>query len=222
VDPEPLDAARRRAALELRTRDRAVTREDYQYLATAATRRVARAVCMPPENGGPVRVHVIPRIEAPKGRLDHADLAAGDELLAEVTAFLDKRRLLGTTIEVLPVRARGVSVVADVEPVPGADPKRTAAEVADALHAYLNPLDGGSLDGPGEGWPFGRTLNLGELYGVVHRVGAVESVRILRMYETSLETGERASKALGSHFVIEPDEVIASAEHVVRVGGLGA
>jgi predicted phage baseplate assembly protein len=222
VDAEPLEAARRRAALELRTRDRAVTREDYAYLATAATRRVARAVCMPPENGGPVHVHVVPRIEAASGRLDPADLVAGDELLAEVTEFLDERRLLGTTIEVLPVRARGVSVVADLETMPGFDPKRAASDVAGALHAYLNPLDGGSLDGAGEGWPFGRTLNLGELYGVVHRVAAVESVRILRMYETDLATGERSSKALGSHFVIEPDEVIASGEHVIRVGGQGS
>jgi hypothetical protein len=52
----------------------------------------------------------------------------------------------------------------------------------------------------------------------VHRVQAVEAVRILRMYETDLDTGERAPKALGSHFEIEPDEVIASGEHVIRVG----
>jgi predicted phage baseplate assembly protein len=219
VDPEPLDAARRRAALELRTRDRAVTREDYEYLATAATRRVARAVCMPPADGGHVRVHVVPRLEAADGRLEPADLAAGDDLRAEVRAFLDERRPLGTAVEVLPVRVRGVSVVAEVATIPGADPGRAGTDVAAALHAYLNPLEGGSLDGAGEGWPFGRTLNLGELFGVVHRVGAVESVRILRMYETDLETGVRSSKALGSHFVIEPDEVIASGDHVVRITG---
>jgi predicted phage baseplate assembly protein len=216
VDSEPLDAARRRAALELRTRDRAVTAEDHVHLARAATRRVARAVCVPPGDGRPVRLHVVPRLEPAARRLSAEELRAGDDVLEEVAEFLDQRRLLGTTIEVLPARLRGVSVVADIEAAPGSDARRASNDVADALYAYLNPLVGGSLEGTGEGWPFGRTLNLGELYGVVHRVQAVESVRILRMYETNLDTGERASKALGSHVVIEPDEVIASGEHVIR------
>jgi hypothetical protein len=33
----------------------------------------------------------------------------------------------------------------------------------------------------------------------------------------NLETGEQASKAAGRQIVIEPDEVIASGEHIVRV-----
>jgi predicted phage baseplate assembly protein len=218
VDAEPLDAARRRAALELRTRDRAVTADDHVHLARAATRRVARAVCVPPADGRPVRVHVLPRLEPAEGRLSAEELRARDDLLEEVAAFLDERRLLGAAIEVAPVRLRGVSVVADLEAAPAADARRAARDVADALYSYLNPLVGGSLGRPGEGWPFGRTLNIGELYGIVHRVQAVESVRILRMYETDLETGERAPKSLGSHFAIEPDEVIASGEHVIRVG----
>jgi hypothetical protein len=115
------------------------------------------------------------------------------------------------------VRPRGVSVVADLKAASGADGKRVTSGVETALYGYLNPLVGGSLEGPGDGWPFGRTLNLGELYGVVHRVPGVEAVRILRMYEADLDTGKRSSQALGSHFVIEPDEVISSGEHLIRI-----
>jgi predicted phage baseplate assembly protein len=216
VEPEPLDAARRRAALELRTRDRAVTSEDYVHLACAATPGVARAVCVSPAPGEAVRVHVVPKVESAH-RLSAEELRAGDDLLEEVAAYLDRRRMLGTTVDVLSVRPRGVSVVADLKAASGADGTRVTSGVETALYEYLNPLVGGSLAGPGDGWPFGRTLNLGELYGVVHRVPGVEAVRILRMYEADLDTGKRSSQALGSHFVIEPDEVISSGEHLIRI-----
>ena len=68
---------------------------------------------------------------------------------------------------------------------------------------------GGNPTGPGAGWPFGRALNQGELYGVVHAVDGVEFVRILRLYETNLETGEQSAKPAGTHIVLEPDELMA-------------
>ena len=75
---------------------------------------------------------------------------------------------------------------------------------------------GGNPTGPGEGWAFGRALNQGELYGVVHAVEGVEFVKILRIYETNLQTGEQNSKPAGSHIVLEPDELLASAQHIVK------
>ena len=52
VDPEALDHARQRAAMEIRTRYRAVTAEDFEFLAGEASPRVARAVCVPPQVTG--------------------------------------------------------------------------------------------------------------------------------------------------------------------------
>ena len=46
VDPEALEHARQRAAMEIRTRYRAVTAEDFEFLAGEASPRVARAVCV--------------------------------------------------------------------------------------------------------------------------------------------------------------------------------
>jgi hypothetical protein len=77
------------------------------------------------------------------------------------------------------------------------------------LYAYINPLVGG--------WPFGRALNQGELYAVVHAVPGVDSVRILRLYEVDLLTGQRSSKPAGRQVMLAADELIASGEHVVRV-----
>jgi hypothetical protein len=88
--------------------------------------------------------------------------------------------------------------------------------VAHALYTYLNPLVGGDPTGRGAGWPFGRALNQGELYGVVHAVDGVEFVRILRLYETNLETGEQSAKPAGTHIVLEADELMASGQHIVK------
>jgi hypothetical protein len=94
--------------------------------------------------------------------------------------------------------------------------QRVEEEVLQALYTYLNPLVGGSASGPSSGWPFGRLLNQGELYQIVHSVDGVEFVKILRVYETDMRTGEQAPQPAGSHIVLEPDELIASGTHVVK------
>ena len=50
----------------------------------------------------------------------------------------------------------------------------------------------------------------------MHAVDGVEFVKILRIYETNLQTGEQSSKPAGSHIVLEPDELLASAQHIVK------
>jgi predicted phage baseplate assembly protein len=216
VDAESLDSARRRAAMELHTRQRAVTAEDFEFLAGQASQRVARAYCVPPDNGGAVRLHLLPRVEPADRRLESHELAPGEALFEEVAAYLDDRRLLGTTVELVPARLRGVSVVVNLQASARSDLDRVEQDVAYALYTYLNPLCGGSPDGIGEGWEFGRALNQGELYGIVHAVDGVEFVKILRVYEADLETGKQEAKQAGTHIMLEPDELIASTTHVVK------
>jgi predicted phage baseplate assembly protein len=216
VDAESLDSARRRAAMELHTRQRAVTAEDFEFLAGQASQRVARAFCVPPENGGAVRLHLLPRVEPADRRLESHELVPDEALFEEVAAHLDERRLLGTTVELVPARLRGVSVVVNLQASARSDLDRVEQDVAYALYTYLNPLCGGSPDGIGEGWEFGRALNQGELYGIVHAVDGVEFVKILRVYEADLETGKQAAKQAGTHIILEQDELIASTTHVVK------
>jgi predicted phage baseplate assembly protein len=224
VDAERLDSARQRAALEIRSRYRAVTAEDFEFLAGEATRQVARATCKPPVDGGPVTVHIVPRVEPADRLLAYEELVPGEGLLKEVAEYLDERRLIGTTVQLLPVRYRGLSVVCNLQASPLADIRRVEEDVAHALYTYLNPLVGGDIGGQGTGWSFGRALNQGELYGIVHAVEGVEFVKILRIYETNMVTGEQAAKPAGTHIVLEPDELIASGTHIVKAshGGDGA
>jgi predicted phage baseplate assembly protein len=217
VDAETLDHARQRAAMEIRSRYRAVTAEDFEFLAGEASPKVARAVCVPPQvTGGPVALHLVPRLIPADRQLAYDELVPDEELLQEVSEYLDERRLIGTTVELLPCAYRGLSIVVNLQASPLADTARVEEDVAHALYTYINPLVGGNPTGPGQGWAFGRALNQGELYGVVHAVEGVEFVKILRIYETNLQTGEQSSKPAGSHIVLEPDELLASAQHIVK------
>ena len=216
VDAETLDAARARAALEFRTRFRAVTGDDFAFLAREATPRVARAACVPPENGGPVRLHILPRVDPSDRKLSYEELIPDEELFSEVAAYLDERRLIGTTVELQPMKLRGMSVVVNLQALPRTDLGRIEDEVSYALYTYLNPLVGGSLEGPGDGWELGRALNQGELYGIVHAVPGVDYVKILRVYETDMTSGKQEAKPAGTHIVLAGDETLASGTHIVK------
>jgi predicted phage baseplate assembly protein len=216
VDAQSVSDARARAALEIRTRHRAVTAQDYEFLATDASPRVARAVRV--QDGEPgVTLGLVPHIDPANRRLTIDELTPDAALLEVVTEHLSARKVAGCPVRLTPARFRGVSVVVNLEASARADAEEIERRVAASLYSYLNPLIGGSASGSGTGWEFGRPLNQGELYSIVHAVTGVESVRILRVYELDLDTGERASKPAGRQIALAPDELIASGEHVVRV-----
>jgi Baseplate J-like protein len=217
ADAESLEAARRRAALELRTRSRAVTVRDFERLTVEASPRVARAICSARQGDGPVRVHVLPRIDSPDRLLTVGELNPGEELMRLLAERLEERRLIGTSIQLLPARLRGVSVAVEVTASLVADVERVRQDVEHALYTFLNPLIGGSPDGPGRGWAAGRSLSQGELFGIVYGISGVQAVNLLRMYETDLRTGEQAAQPTEGHLPIEADELVASGTHFVRV-----
>jgi predicted phage baseplate assembly protein len=216
VDPQSVSDARARAALEIRTRHRAVTAQDYEFLATDASPRVARAVRVQDDEPG-VTLGIVPRVDPADRRLTIEELTPDTALLEVVTEHLNACKVANCPVRLAPARFRGVSVVVNLEASPRADAEEIERRVADSLYSYLNPLIGGTATGPGTGWAFGRPLNQGELYSIVHAVAGVESVRILRVYELDLHKGERAAKPAGRQIALAQDELIASGEHIVRV-----
>lgn len=216
VDLESLDSARRRAALDIRSRSRAVTAQDFEFLAGEASRRVARARCVASADHA-LLVHILPKVVLPAARpLAPEELVPDNALLQEVSEYLDDRRLIGTSVHVCPVALRGVSVRARLRVGPGADPERIEREAADALYRYLNPFSGGAGAGEGEGWDFGRALTPGELHGILHAVAGVQTVVMLRVYETDMHTGQSAQQPVQERLELAEHEVIASAQHEVR------
>jgi predicted phage baseplate assembly protein len=218
-DPEPLPRARQRAGLEIRSRHRAVTAGDFEFYAGEASQAIARALCVPPSDGAPMTLRMLRKADEPARQLTLEQLSPSTEDFRAVRAHLDEHRLIGTTLDLGTVRLRGVTAVVQVQATPTADPVLVQQKIEKALYGYLNPLIGGSTLGPSDGWPFGRPLNPGELFSIVQAVAGVAFIKTLVAYETDLATGEQARDPIDVRLDLEPDELIASAQHGVKVSG---
>jgi predicted phage baseplate assembly protein len=180
-DEEALADTEARAPVELKARDRAVTREDFEFLAMKAPgTRIRRAHALPlyhPEFPtvqvpGVVTVIVVPDTEAPKP-------IPSDSTLASVAAYLDQRRLLTTELFIAPPLYVQIRVNAIVEARLGTDPAQLQQGIVAALNAYLNPLTGGDS---GQGWPMGGSVVYSSVYRVVLLVQGVQSIDLLQLF----------------------------------------
>ncbi|MEW2546289.1 putative baseplate assembly protein [Streptomyces sp. NPDC047002] len=192
VAGETVDNAKLRAPQALRMQERAVTAEDYEIIARRAAPSVRRVRCLPAaDEPGAVRVLVVPDAVADEGddRLRFEQLIPSDQVLAAIAAALDERRLIGTRLVVEPPVYQGVTVVARlVAPAGDADRVREAALAA--LFRHLNPLHGGA---DGTGWPFGRPVQYGEVFGVLQRAVGDVLVEDIRMFAADPVSGRRGA-----------------------------
>jgi len=198
---QSLDDAKLRAPQALRTRTRAVTADDYEFLAGQVV-GVARARCLAPgaqpggatdPKPGQVFVIVLPQVDAPAGPHQPEQLRLSPELRAAVLANLDEHRVLGTTLDVREPSYRWLSVQALLHLRGVSDSvmvAETQRQATDALAAYLNPYIGGP---DGNGWPFGRPLHLSELFGLLQRLPTVEYIESVevRLVDPSGQTEPR-------------------------------
>ena len=208
-----LDLARQRAMQELRTRHRAVTVEDFEYLAMQASIRVGRAKCLVPD-GGPITVFVLSACDNPEGQLSVRDVAPTTELLDEVHTYLDRRRLLGCVVEVKPAPLLEVTVEVTVETFARSSLGRVQRDIEAALYRYLNPLFGATVRAGQRGWGFGRSLNPGEIHGVIHSVYGVKSVPESELTITVRDPRKLAGpEEIDGRHPLEPAQLVVSGTH---------
>ncbi|MBV7696566.1 putative baseplate assembly protein [Streptomyces sp. TRM70350] len=216
VDGETMQEIRQRAPLSLRTRDRAVTAEDFEFLTREAAPEIARARCVSATEqdaaGAVVKVLVVPAAESERGRLRFEDLVPAPAALARIAARLEETRLIGTRVHIEPPRYRGVTAVVRMTASPGSDTSRVGDDALEALYGYLNPVAGGP---DGTGWPFGRPVQSGDLYAVLQSVPGVELVEEVVLFGAHPVTGERGPATDRVH--LDPHSLVFSYEHQVRV-----
>ncbi|MFF2040785.1 putative baseplate assembly protein [Kitasatospora sp. NPDC058170] len=192
VAGETIDNAKLRAPEALRMQERAVTAEDHEIIARQAAPSVLRVRCLPDRDAGPgaVRVLVVPDAVADRGdRLRFEQLIPSDQVLARITAALDERRLIGTRLVVEPPVYQGVTVVARLS-APAADTDRVRDAALAALFRHLDPLRGGP---DGTGWPFGRPVQYGEVFGVLQRAVGDVLVEEILLFAADPVTGRRGA-----------------------------
>jgi predicted phage baseplate assembly protein len=222
-DAETLENAKLRAPQHLRTRTRAMTTEDYEFLA-GEVKGVARACCIGPgaQPGSPsdprpgqVFVHILPQTDSPRGRISPEMVSLSADLRSAVFNYLDARRPLGTILDVQPVQQYWVAVEVRLRLPDRRDPAMalTVQQQAEAaLYEFLNPYVGGPQ---GRGWPFGRDLHISELYGVLQRINSVEFVEEVKLFV--VEPGGVQRREVGPRLEISRQGVVVSHVHTVAV-----
>ncbi|MPV48632.1 putative baseplate assembly protein [Pseudactinotalea sp. HY160] len=218
VAAETVDQAMIRGPITLRTRDRAVTAEDYEELARQAAPSIARVRCVVADgedDRGGVRLLVVPAAVADdQGRLALEDLIPSERALARISSYLDERRPIGARLLVEPPFYQGVTVVARILARPRADSARLEAEAVRALNYYFDPLTGGP---DATGWPFGRPVQAGEVYAVLQRLPGLDLIEDVKVFGADPLTGKRGEPT--ERIAIDQHGLVFSYQHQVRAMG---
>ena len=197
ADRESIEDAKNRAPFTIKSRDRAVTAEDFEMLALRASPTLARAKCVPDRsNRGYITLVAVPKAETRADELTRR-LLPSNEVLRYVKQYLDERKLVGTVLNVIKPRFKDLSlrVVLVRRTVGTSDRLRRDIELK--LRRYLHSLVGGRA---GRGWDFGRPVLKTELIHVVEEVPGVEGVDVLEIRDESRDVTVE-------HLRLEDDEL---------------
>ncbi|NGM68015.1 putative baseplate assembly protein [Natronolimnobius sp. AArcel1] len=166
TDEETVDAALRRARRDLRRPHRAVTEDDYRYLASRTPGlRIGRTTVL--VDGDQTTVVVVPY--APR---DIPSPEPSEGFLEAVNRHLRERTLLTDRIHVSGPRYVRLELTVTGRTRPRYTDSGHEAAITDAVESYLHPLYGYN----GEGWPFGRRLEGAGLADVIGAVDAIDEV----------------------------------------------
>jgi hypothetical protein len=202
-DPETVDDVLLRGPQTIKNRDRAVTTEDYVWLARQASTLVHNAKCLPTRNAslvfepGAVTVLIVPQGADPRPR-------PSQQLIREVRTYLSVRALsaIASNISVIPPLYHEVRVTADVVPLRPEEASVVEGRLLLALNRFLHPVLGGPA---GTGWDFGRSVFISEISQLMEGVEGVDVVLSLTLNEdptlTKVQIGDNELPVAGPHLI---------------------
>jgi predicted phage baseplate assembly protein len=198
-DEQSIDDAKRRGPEMLRNRGRAVTVEDYNFLAMQASSELSSVACLapydpyapPPFGTGPygdlqrgpgnVNVIIVPAL-APSVS---ATPQPTPELLQQVVAYLDGRCDLTALLNVTGPRYLPIEVAVSAAPWQSAinsglisSPSDVQTYIEERITLYFHPVVGGA---DGTGWRVGQNVYIADLYKSImppENVGFISEVTV--------------------------------------------
>ncbi|AKB18671.1 putative baseplate assembly protein [Methanosarcina sp. WWM596] len=171
-DTELLSEIFERGPHLIKHRDRAVTKEDFERLAKAASSYIARTKCLVINNKLTV-------IVIPKGEEDKPQPSRG--LLEIVRKSLLERSLnmiLEESLVVTGPTYGEIKVKVDVIPESIDQAIPLEKTILNLLKEYLHPLTGGNDE---SGWEFGRGVHISEIYAMLEGIKGVDHVENLTL-----------------------------------------
>ncbi|HEY7268328.1 MAG TPA: putative baseplate assembly protein, partial [Dehalococcoidia bacterium] len=190
-DGETLEQAKLRAPRVLRSRNVAITAEDFEACALDASEQVARAHCRAagePGGGAPgmVNLIVIPRVPEEDEPVSDDALAFSRTVEEELRRHIEARRPLTVEVSITSPEYIRVGINATVRPRRGVSDEAIEESIRTAFYRYLHPTCGGP---EADGWPLERPLFASELMGVLQRAEGVDFVPELQVRVFDPQTG---------------------------------
>lgn len=199
------EEVRERGAQSLRHRDRAVSAQDFEWLAREASPEVARARCLAGGRGGEERggvsLLVIPHSADPRPQATpELQRRVREHLAARAPATVSRR------IRIAEARYVPVGVVAAIVPLRAGEAAQVEARLMARLNNFLHPLNGGA---EGRGWGFGEALYLSQLAALIEKTPGVDyAPRIMLRVE---------GEVFGDFVPVADDALIAAGDHEIKL-----
>ena len=178
-DMEDIESLKSRSAGVFKSLNRAVTREDFEWLSCESSSSVGRAYCL--ENmtkDGRVKIIIVPEIV---GKKEHdGKLIPSKELLRRVTNYLDERKLVGTSILVTAPTYRNIKIQLDLifkNNVFNVDNEKV--KIRRQLDVLFSPLVGGD----GKGFEFGKTITKGLILKNLEKNNSILSINNVELFD---------------------------------------
>ncbi|MCB9137779.1 MAG: putative baseplate assembly protein [Caldilineaceae bacterium] len=218
-DAESIEAAQMRVPNVLRTRERAITKADFEALAhQLLPGAFQRITCIDSGdlgdegNPGEIVLLVIPFQSEPRGYLAASDLLPEPQDMERLRQLLSERSLLTTRLRIQAPVYVWVAVHVRVRLAPGAHREQVSQAILQRLYQMLNPLCGGPQ---AQGWPVGRALRQSDVYSALDQTPGLEFIDLVHFFVADTKGGA-AQKEPQTVIETSPLGVIASGLHSIE------
>jgi len=219
ADIETMDQLVVRAPQQLKNRGRAVTEEDFEWIAREASRKVSRAKCIPNlDNDYTLNPGWVTLIIVPQGNEDKPELSIGlkeivrthiEKNCAGALKTLDRLTVNGPIYLDVSISATLVTRSADVIP-------SVEAMVYYDIRKFLHPLTGGYT---GNGWEFGKLPCLSAFFHLLEEIDGVNHVENLSMEINGTKKDQKVVIIPQSDFDprLKPYNLVCSGNHHIEI-----
>lgn len=223
-DGETVDHVKVRGPQTIKNRDRAVTWEDYEWLAREASFQVARARCLPArskDDAGTVRLILVPSSDDPKPYPSQG-------LIRQVKDYVSThmRRIATADLVIAGPKYVEISVSANIIPERLEEADLVRRQVKEGLTEFFHPLRGGP---DGNGWEFGRDVFVSEVSRVIEDTDGVHHAEDVEICSSFYDDGRAAVSMPPDHDLtrliyqvdIGEEYLVASGNHLIALNGIG-
>lgn len=178
-DMETVESLKARSAGVFKSLNRAVTREDFEWISCEASSSVGRAYCLKDKTkDGKIKTVIIP--EMAKGSSYQGKLFPSKELQRRVKQYLDERKLVGTEVEVAGPVYRDFKIKLELvfkNNVFDSDGEKT--KIKKQLEKFFHPLIGGN----GKGFEFGKSVTKGLILKTLEKNQTILSINSVEIFD---------------------------------------